>query len=292
MKPKERVRTRPDFGWMKATRTQDAIELGIASQRAFFLLYVIARRANWHPGYNAKGLDHGEAFIGDYKNIGFTEQEYRTAKALLAKGGFATFRSTNKGTIARLADMRVFCVSEVPANEQNNGCSTASQRAANGPTTTNEDQYKSSKSNKEPKEVDHSGSQAHLRGCSEARAVHVSPSGREIPYKPNKPPQGDKAWDYCDDEGYWEHNQAGCEETLNRLDENGWRRDGKPIYCWPAFLDTSPHLNPNADCGSVSGPAKAAKARIVAVKRTANVKGRARIVAVKRTACLGLAPSS
>jgi hypothetical protein len=39
-----------------------------------------------------------------------TEREYRTAKQLLEKRHFATFRTTNRGTIATLIDTRIFDV--------------------------------------------------------------------------------------------------------------------------------------------------------------------------------------
>lgn len=76
------------------------------------------------------GLQAGEALLGDYKKCGFTEQEYRSAKERLAKYGFVTFKATYKGTIAKLADTRVYDVNI--KGEQH-----TEQRTSNGLTTTN-----------------------------------------------------------------------------------------------------------------------------------------------------------
>src|SRR5689334_9596022 len=41
-----------NVGWFKAMRNSEAIELIKANPKAFILLYVIAYRAQWHPGFN------------------------------------------------------------------------------------------------------------------------------------------------------------------------------------------------------------------------------------------------
>jgi hypothetical protein len=119
-------------GWFKACRTEAALELLRANHNAFVLLYVIAARARWHDGFNVHNLAIGEAFVGDLDAIGLSEQQYRTAKAVLAKHGFATFKPTTKGTVAKLANTAVFDISLGPANGQTNappnGQPTDSQR--------------------------------------------------------------------------------------------------------------------------------------------------------------------
>jgi hypothetical protein len=70
-------------------------------------------------------------FVGDHDEVSLTEQEYRTAKANLCKWGFATFKPTNKGTVATLANARVFGFAPLKDNEQTNGESTDSQRKGN-----------------------------------------------------------------------------------------------------------------------------------------------------------------
>ena len=52
---------------------------------AFVLLFFIAVRAWRGPGVSPRDCDIGEALIGDYSNMGMTEQKYRTAKKHLEK---------------------------------------------------------------------------------------------------------------------------------------------------------------------------------------------------------------
>lgn len=94
-------------GFIKLKRSTIVLEL-VRNPNAFTLLTVIAQRARRTNGFNVKGLKIGEALIGDYRNYGLSEREYRTAKQKLATWGFAVFEATNKGTIARLADERIY----------------------------------------------------------------------------------------------------------------------------------------------------------------------------------------
>lgn len=107
------------LGWFKASRHPDAMELIKANHWAFILSYVIASRARWRDGFNRHGLEIGEAYLGDYQNYGMTEQTYRSAKKFLQKWGFAEFRTTNRGTIGRLTDSRLFETISSSINEQN-----------------------------------------------------------------------------------------------------------------------------------------------------------------------------
>jgi len=98
--------------FLKLMKNEDTMELLVNAPNAFTLLYQIASRAKRTNGYSVHGLETGQAFIGDYKSIGLTERKYRTAKGLLERGGFATFKGTNKGTIANLINTRVFDINE------------------------------------------------------------------------------------------------------------------------------------------------------------------------------------
>ena len=133
-------------GYFKAIRNPEALELIAANHNAFVLLYVIAHRACRQTGFNRHNLERGQAFIGDYVRYSLTEQEYRTAKLILEKGNFATFKSTNKGTIATLTDTRVFDVNLADDNGQDNGCPTDAQRTGNGQATTNKEVQEEKKS--------------------------------------------------------------------------------------------------------------------------------------------------
>jgi len=109
------------------------------SLTAHALACVIALRARWQPGINRFGLEVGEAFIGDHRECGLTEQEYRTAKKTLERCGFATFKPTTKGTIAKLSDSSLFDICGYGSNEQNNERLTDDQRKGNEQLTTNEE---------------------------------------------------------------------------------------------------------------------------------------------------------
>lgn len=105
-------------GWFKASRSTEAIELIAKNNDAFILAYVIAYRARYNEEFNRHSLGLGEAFLGDYRQYGMTEKRYRVAKMLLEKHGFAAFKGTNKGTVARLCDSRLFVISEDQKGEQ------------------------------------------------------------------------------------------------------------------------------------------------------------------------------
>lgn len=64
------------------------------------------------------GLKTGQCFLGDTKEIGITPKQYRTAKKLLEKIGFATFKGTNKGTTATLVSVDVYDINAKLKGEQ------------------------------------------------------------------------------------------------------------------------------------------------------------------------------
>jgi len=88
------------------------IELFAKRPTAVLLLYQIAIRAKRTLNHPDKDLLLGEALIGDWKIYCDTERCYRTDKAFLQKHGKATFRSTNKGTIARIISTSPFDINE------------------------------------------------------------------------------------------------------------------------------------------------------------------------------------
>ncbi|MCP5521289.1 MAG: hypothetical protein H7A46_07050 [Verrucomicrobiales bacterium] len=96
--------------WVKAVTGAEAQELIEANPLAYVLATVIAFRANYREGFNAKGLRFGEAMLGDYARYGMSRKQYRTALVLLVKAGFAATRRASKGTIARLCDSRLFVI--------------------------------------------------------------------------------------------------------------------------------------------------------------------------------------
>jgi hypothetical protein len=125
------MRPEPGTEWFTAIRGEDAMELMRMNSKAFDLLYVIAARARYKEGFNSHGIAQGEAMLGDFHNYGMTKQQYRTAKAVLQKHGFATFKVTPKGTVARLVNTRVFALKTPLANTQSNTRPTPSQHTPN-----------------------------------------------------------------------------------------------------------------------------------------------------------------
>jgi hypothetical protein len=105
--------------WVKLTRSENTVELIEKHPKAFLLLSQIALRAR-RTSSKVSGLEPGEALIGDFKKAGLTQQEYRTAKIILNKLGFATFRTTNRGTIAKLLDTSIFDINIEVINERDN----------------------------------------------------------------------------------------------------------------------------------------------------------------------------
>jgi len=74
------------------------------------------------------GLKIGECYLGDYKKIGLSEQQYRTAKNTLKRIGLATFQGTNKGTVAKLVSIDVWDLNVEAPNGQTHTDLTKQQR--------------------------------------------------------------------------------------------------------------------------------------------------------------------
>lgn len=139
--------------WIKLHRTPCTREL-LREKDAFHLLTVIALRAKRTMDFNVEGLKLGEALIGDHRNYQMTRQEYRTAMKKLKKWGFATFRTTNKGTIAKLINKRIYDINEEsqqpPEQPSANHQATSQQPSNNHRPTTN----KNDKNEKKEEEKD------------------------------------------------------------------------------------------------------------------------------------------
>ena len=110
--------------------------------KVFALLTLIAIRARRTNQLNIHGLSVGEALIGDYKACGLTRQEYRTTKNKLERIGLATFRTTNKGTIATILDTSIYDINieqEQPSTKPaiNYPATDNNPKANQQPTTNN-----------------------------------------------------------------------------------------------------------------------------------------------------------
>ena len=95
-----------------------AYEILRRNPNAMLLLTLIALRAWKGRGVNLAGLEFGEAFIGDHADCGLSRREYRTAQAWLAARHLATFRTTNRGTIASLCSQAVYDIGRDPNDQQ------------------------------------------------------------------------------------------------------------------------------------------------------------------------------
>jgi hypothetical protein len=102
---------------------------------AFALLAIIVDRARKVPLTIKDGIEVGEALIGDYEKYGATEQTYKTDKNYLKKFGITTFKSTSKGTIAKLVNSSIFDISRNLSTDK----STGEQQATNEQPTTKQE---------------------------------------------------------------------------------------------------------------------------------------------------------
>lgn len=99
-------------GFIKLNRGPETLEL-LHDPNAFILLTVIALRARRTDEFNVHNLRCGQALIGDYEKYGLSRQQYRTAMKRLGQWGLATFKPTTRGTVATLADRRIYDINEV-----------------------------------------------------------------------------------------------------------------------------------------------------------------------------------
>ena len=124
-----------DKGFIKFQRDSKEFEMIIVRRpTAFALLALIAMRAKRTIVHPYPELEMGEALIGDYDAYGATEQTYRTDKEYLKKFNLATFKATNKGTIAKLTNS---CVFDINIEEDQRSNQRTNQQPINGQPTTN-----------------------------------------------------------------------------------------------------------------------------------------------------------
>lgn len=97
-----------DLGFVKMVRNHGLLSVLKKRPSAFCLLALIALRAKRTSDADFEGLNVGEAFVGDYDAYGVTQQVYRTDKKWLEKWGLVTFRSTARGTVAKLVSKEFF----------------------------------------------------------------------------------------------------------------------------------------------------------------------------------------
>lgn len=105
-------------GFIKNNRTDAAKNLH-SRPNENHLLNIIAHRVS-RNGNPVKGVEKGEALIGDYEKIGLKRQPYRTALSNLKKWGYVTTRVTNRTTYARLSNTDTYDCNVFEGNQQDN----------------------------------------------------------------------------------------------------------------------------------------------------------------------------
>ena len=132
---KQKQRSDHGNGWVKMNRSEIVDEVIAKNKNAWCLLSLIAKRAWRGPGINRHGCHVGEGFIGDYKEYGFTQMGYRVAKKQLEKFGLVSFRTTNRGTIAKLLGPESFDINvDLGVTDRAEGPTEGQQRAIKGPS--------------------------------------------------------------------------------------------------------------------------------------------------------------
>ena len=127
--------------YIKLYRSDATNEL-LKDKSAFLLFTQIALRARRTDIFNVSGLKSGEALVGDYRSIGLTRQNYRTALNKLEKWEFITTKATNKGTVATICNNGIYDINLSDANQQVNQRLTYSQPSGNHQLTTNKNDKK------------------------------------------------------------------------------------------------------------------------------------------------------
>ncbi len=117
-----------ELGFLKLIRAEKTLAL-MGDPNAFTLASVIAYRAQRTDTLNIHDLAVGEALLGDHERYGMTQSQYRTAKKKLAKWGIASFRATNRGTIATLLDDTVYDINREQNDKQPDRQMTSKRRA-------------------------------------------------------------------------------------------------------------------------------------------------------------------
>lgn len=125
---------------------------------AFVLLALIADRARKSPLDIDDGVEIGEAYIGDVEEYKATPQSYRTDKKYLEKFKIATFKSTNRGTIAKIVNSSIFDISRVSStNSSTNQQQTASNQLTTKQEVRGEKEEESQAKPMEKKDFFHAG---------------------------------------------------------------------------------------------------------------------------------------
>lgn len=137
-------------GYIRLNRCKEFDELE-HDKNALYLLMIIAMRAKRTNDFSVHNLKAGEALLGDYKNYGMTQKEYREAKERLTKWNFAAFQGTNRGTIAILTDQPFFDINIEAGGDPDDmqGASEGRTKGERGATNKKDNNIINKKDNKD-----------------------------------------------------------------------------------------------------------------------------------------------
>lgn len=153
--------------FIKFIPSEESTYLIIHKPNAFRLLTIIAtraRRENGHPD----GLMPGQCYLGDYKNYGMSEQEYRSSKNILIMQKHvkivetcrtrkkSTTGSTTVGTLVELISSTVYDINVLTIND----------RIDERPTT---DQRRTRRKKKEKEEKEE-----HISACADKKIIDLN----------------------------------------------------------------------------------------------------------------------
>lgn len=110
--------------FLMLNKSRETLEL-LKKPDAFMLLTQIAIRAKRTDDFTIHNLEIGEALIGDFRNIGLTQRRYRTAKNDIQKYKLATFKATNKGTVAKLTNSSIYNINIENIDKQSDKTETS-----------------------------------------------------------------------------------------------------------------------------------------------------------------------
>jgi hypothetical protein len=169
------------LGWFRAMRGKIGYEIMKRNRCAFLLMWVIGERGQYSDEFNQHNLNPGEAFLGDFENYGMSEREYRTAKRLLEKWGFATFKATSKGTVGTLADTRLFSIFRLESDGQKDRQLSNGRRTGDGQaTTTKNSKNKRTEEQKGEGPLVASDSQKEKKQCTSEQYIFMEKHALEI----------------------------------------------------------------------------------------------------------------
>jgi len=139
------LRVRQDETFIQVYRSSEWKTIWKKHRPTLWLLHYIALKARRTDEAMKGGLLKGQAMIGDLKDMGLTNQEYKTALKNLKKWNFLTTKPTNKGTTVTLNLSGLYNINMETPYQQDKHHLTISQLTSPKKPTTNNNVYNKEK---------------------------------------------------------------------------------------------------------------------------------------------------